>query len=194
MAPALAITAGLAALATACGTPASGPGSSPASGGHARTTTTTAPGGSSTTTTSLPDESTCAVSVLRLTRTAERPVGAGTELTASFTNESTASCQMLGYPTPLLLAAGGGQLPTDVVQGGPGPDLDFVAALVPLGPGGSASFHLVFQSTPSPGGTCERAASVEIRPPYDGNHLVLVGPFTVCDGDTVSVSPVYPGR
>ena len=138
------------------------------------------------------------MSQLRLRRTGLRDVAAGTEVTASFTNESTASCQMFGYPTPLLLSAGGAQLPTDVQQGSGIAGLAFVATVVPVGPGGSASFRLVFQSAPPPGASagsgCERASSMEIRPPYDGDHLVLNGPFTVCDGGTVSVSPLYAIR
>ena len=121
---------------------------------------------------------------------------AGTiEFTVSLRNATAASCALEGYPGMQLIDGAGNPLPTHVVPGGSLAFDDFPKAPVTIGPGQSAYFNVGYSDVPGGGETtCPTSASLWVTPPDDVQHLVLHAQLTVCDGGTLTTSPVFgPG-
>jgi hypothetical protein len=87
-------------------------------------------------------------------------------------DSSSTPCTLFGYPGLGLLDSSGKALPTTVIrQGG------FAEPTVTLLPGGSAYFTASWpDATGYSGASCPTSASLEITPPNDKGHVVIVGP------------------
>jgi len=110
------------------------------------------------------------------------------------TNTSAAPCQLYGFVGAQMLDATGQPLPTQVRRNGgffanqPGP------ADVPLMPGQSAEFLMMWGDVPvGDESRCPAAAQVAITPPDETSFLLLdLDQFALapCNGGTIDVTPV----
>ncbi len=122
-------------------------------------------------------------------------VAAGTvEVVVAFTNVSSLSCDLYGYPGMQMVSSLGDDLPTDVVRGGPYAFTNLEPTPIKLAPQGRASFVMGFNAIPQGDqGSCPRAASLEITPPNAYHTVVLDYSIAPCDGGKIAVSPVQAG-
>ncbi|MDE3086534.1 MAG: DUF4232 domain-containing protein [Acidobacteriota bacterium] len=118
---------------------------------------------------------------------------AGTiEITIALRNATAAPCALEGYPGMALVDAAGNQLPSRVVPGGSLSFDDFGKAPVTIGPGQSAYFNVGYSDVPAGGeSSCPTSASLWVTPPDDVTHLVVPARLTVCDGGTLTTSPLF---
>ncbi|MCL2395404.1 MAG: DUF4232 domain-containing protein [Acidimicrobiaceae bacterium] len=127
---------------------------------------------------------TCTASQVQPWVSPESTPGTYTFVTIKFTNVSSQECHMEGFPGFDLLDGSG----ASIVNAGRGcpwaPDAwcptmqDAYETL--SANGGSASFPLVWQSTPDPGQTCPESASALVTPPNAFDHLTLPLQISVC--------------
>jgi hypothetical protein len=118
---------------------------------------------------------------------------AGTvELTISMRNAAAATCTLHGYPGAQLLNATGTELMTQVVRGGTFSFTDFAATTVTLASGSTAYFNLGYSDVPTgTETTCPTAAHLEVTPPNAVDHGTVPIQAQVCNGGTLTVSPVF---
>lgn len=118
---------------------------------------------------------------------------AGTqEYTFSLRNSTGSSCPMDGFPSMELLGSTGAQLTTHVVQGGTYSFTDYVPSALTLAPGQSAFFDVGFSDVPTGSSACDSVTQIEIFPPKaSDDDVVNVPTLTICDGGSVTVSPVF---
>jgi len=110
-----------------------------------------------------------------------------------FTNVSTATCKLFGFPAMQLLNARQAPLPTYVQRGSssvvpPEPEADVV-----MTPGQHGSFYAGYSDVPVGGQACKVSTSVEVTPPNDAKHFTLKLAIAPCGG-LVTLSPVVHGR
>ena len=110
-----------------------------------------------------------------------------------FTNVSTATCKLFGFPGMQLLNARQTPLPTYVQRGSstvvpPEPEADVV-----MTPGQHGSFYAGYSDSPVGGQACKVSTSVEVTPPNDAKHFTLKLAIAPCGG-LVTLSPVVHGR
>ena len=154
----------------------------PPSGG----TTTTQP---ATGTAATPPR--CSISQLRVRQTSSNGAAGSIGLTFAFTNVSSTTCTLFGYPGMQMLAAGGGSLPTTVIRA-PSVVVPAVAErTVILGPNAIASFYAGYSDVSA--GSCPQAARLEVTPPNAYDHLVIATSIAPCRG-RINVSPVFAGK
>ncbi len=190
-------TAGAIAAAAAAAVGLAACSSNPTTPADTGTTATTAPATTSTTATSTTTSPVGAVACtardLAITVAGTQGAAGTLELTFGLRNTSAASCPMEGFPGAQLLAATGTQLPTHVVQGGSYSFTNFAPSPVNLEPGATAYFNLGYSDVPSGnGGQCPTAAQIQVFPPHASDDDVVSGQqLIVCDGGTLTVSPVF---
>ncbi len=200
LAGACVVTAGL--VVASCSSPGNSASSSTTSTAGSSTSTSSSSGSTTTsassTTTTAAGLTTCQSTQLS-GAVGQSNGGAGTiETTVTFTNTSSGTCTLKGYPGMQLLAASGAALPTNVVRGG-GPGFlgaaaNQPAALVTLGPGQTATFSLSYEDVPVGTETsCPTSAKAQVTPPNDTGFLVVGLQADACGGGTIHVSPVYAG-
>ncbi|HXQ60756.1 MAG TPA: DUF4232 domain-containing protein [Acidimicrobiales bacterium] len=185
--------AGVAALAGCSSTkPSASPptGATTTTGGTAPATTTTAPGA---TTTTAP--SGCPGSAFALTVVGSQGAAGTFEYSFGLRNTTSGPCALTGYPDIQLLGAGGTKLTTHTVDGGGQSFTAFAPGPVNLTPGATGYFNMGFSDVPTGSETsCPTATALQATPPGTSTPLQVSGQFTVCDGGTVHVSPVFgPG-
>lgn len=168
----------------------------------ATTATTTATTSTSSTTTSASTSATattgtppgCQPGQLQLT--AGRGVQAANQYGRRliFTNVSSSSCTMYGYPGLQLVGTGGRAIDVPVHRGGgyaltdPGPHLITLAA------GGQASFSFGGAAIEQPSGAvCPTTSAVRVIPPNDYSQLSLSVQAPACSGTGVTVTAVSAG-
>ncbi len=163
--------------------------------GTPTTATTASPGStstSSTTTSSVPAGVACAARDLAAKVVGSQGAAGTFELTFALHNTSTLSCPMEGYPGAQLLDASGTELATHVVSGGNYQFTNFAPAPVVLGAGATAYFNLAYSDVPTGNETtCPTATQVEVTPPHAVDHDVVAVNAMVCNGGTLTVSPVF---
>jgi hypothetical protein len=168
--------------------------SSSTSSSGAFSTTTLAT--SATTTTSTTQNTNCQPSQLQVSPQPSNGAAGTIELSITLTNTSAVTCQMLGYPGMLMLAANGDALPTNVVRGG-GANFVVPAAMEPpslvsLAPGSAAAFSLNYSDvTVDNESSCPTSTSVEVTPPNDMAFATVGLALDPCGGGTIHVSPIY---
>lgn len=113
-----------------------------------------------------------------------------------FTNRSTVTCTLLGYPGLLRLTASSAPMPTQVVRGqgylyrDPGPHL------VTLSPGATASSGIEWDHIPGPTDPqtgCPASTYLEVTAPNAFNHLVVRDAVDACSGGRINVTAVQAG-
>lgn len=106
------------------------------------------------------------------------PNGAATGTKASefaFTNVSSQTCALYGYPTVQMLDSSGNQIPTTDQPDQPGSD-NVTPELVVLGPGQRAYFMLFYPDTSaSQTGTCPTSSELQFTPPGLTTSLTITG-------------------
>ena len=166
-------------------TATSGP---PASSTSMATTTISLP--PSTTTTTLPG---CTGANYTLSLLGTQGAAGTFEVTFGLRNTSSATCPLGGYPGIQLIDAAGTDIPTTTDRGGSLSFTDFPAATVRVGPGATAYFNMAYSDVPT--GTesrCPVASVVQVIPPNTTTELRVSGQqLMVCNGGTVTVSPVF---
>lgn len=171
--------------------------SSPSSPGRSTSTTAAAPtvpapSSSSTSTAAGTGLSHCQPADLAGAVLGSQGAAGTIELTISLRNATAAACALEGYPGMQLIDAAGTQLPTHVVPGGTLSFDNFPKAPVTIGPGQSAYFNVGYSDVPAGGETtCPTSASLWVTPPDDVEHLVVAARLTVCNGGTLTTSPVF---
>jgi Protein of unknown function (DUF4232) len=99
---------------------------------------------------------------------------------------------MNGFPGAQLLDGSGTELPTHVVRGGNYQFTNFSPMPVVLTAGAMAYFNLAYSDVPTGSETsCPTAAQIEVTPPNAFDHDVVSVSFEVCNGGTLTVSPVF---
>lgn len=118
---------------------------------------------------------------------------AGTiEVTFGLRNSSSATCDLTGFAGAQMLDASGKAITTHVVRGGGYSFTNFPAAKVSLAPGDTAYFNAGYSDVPTAGETsCPTSAQIEVTPPNDYTQLVTAFQATVCNGGTLTFSPVF---
>ncbi|MGH9018793.1 MAG: DUF4232 domain-containing protein [Acidimicrobiales bacterium] len=180
----------VAAVATACSSPksaapptTSAP-SSTAAAGHGTTTTTTP-----TTTTTQPG---CSGTNYTLALYGTEGAAGTKEVTFTLRNNSSVTCTLFGYPGVALLGAGGALLATNSVRGGTESFTDMAPAEVTVAPGASAYFNIGYSDvTTGTESSCPTTTGIQVIPPDTTTELKAAGQFTVCNGGTVDISPVF---
>ncbi|MGH9070319.1 MAG: DUF4232 domain-containing protein [Acidimicrobiales bacterium] len=214
--PKLALLAGAAAIGLgACGTnsgntsptvPPTSSSTAPPSGtggnGAPSSTTTTTATASSTTTTAAAAESgpgRCMVSQLSVSSGRSNAGTGHIGQVFTFTNTSSATCTMYGYPGLGMLNSSGQAITTNVLRTPSVVVQPETPTTVSLAPGKQASFLLGYEDQTGFGNsTCPSSASLEITPPNDYSHLVVpaqiaaYGP-SIGQCGAINVSPIYPG-
>jgi ABC-type Fe3+-hydroxamate transport system substrate-binding protein len=197
MRPALALTAAIIAATAlaACGSAmAHSHGSSSRNRPHTSAATggtLASPSATSTASTSSSALPRCLVSHLSLARPTTNGAAGSIGLRFTFTNRSTASCTLLGYPGIGRLNGEHKVMTTTVVRG--------TSTVVPaepertvvLAPGGRASFFAGYSDVPG-GSACPTSAYLEVTPPNAYDHFTLPVSADVCRA-TITVSPVVAG-
>jgi hypothetical protein len=159
------------------------------------TTTTTVPSAASTTLTPPTTSTTvpgCTGSNYALSLLGSQGAAGTTEVTFGFRNTSSATCPLFGYPGFELLGPNGHAIATNAVRGGNKSFTDFAPVHVSVGPGATAYFNIGFSDvTTGTESSCPTATGVQAIPPNTTAQLVVSGQFTVCNGGTVDISPVF---
>jgi hypothetical protein len=161
--------------------------SQPAGGGGTTAIPIASTGTTASTTTTPPR---CTVSQLRVRQTSSNGAAGSIGLTFAFTNVSSTTCSLFGYPGMQMLAASGGPLPTTVVR-----KPSVVVPSVPertvvLAPHAIASFYAGYSDVSAD--SCPQASRLEVTPPNAYDHLVIPTTIAPCRG-TINVSPVFAG-
>ena len=157
-----------------------------------------ATGPSTTVTLSAPSTTTAAVStcqISQLTANASPGSGAGGHLAivVVFTNSSSSSCTIDGYPTAWFVGADGSQLGSRSVDERGGPSWGAVS----LSPGDHASTTVWYDSpaVPYPGCPTTTAGGIRVFPPGQSASLIVTMPINICSRPypTVGTTPMAPG-
>lgn len=197
------------ALIAACGSGGSSSAGSAATGVHlTRPPATTAPAASSsssspasTGTSRATGPGRCRSGALTVAH-AENGAAAGSlSERVTFTNTSSATCTLIGFPGMRMLDAQGKPLPTTVHRGAASSVPPVPERTVTLAPGGTASFVAGWaDATGYAGDTCPTSAQVEITAPNDYSSKTIAWQITPYGGNVqhlkcgqIAVSPVYAG-
>jgi Protein of unknown function (DUF4232) len=110
-----------------------------------------------------------------------------------FTNTSSSTCKLFGFPGMQMLNKSRNAIPTHVHRGTghnvpPEPENDVI-----MTPGQHGSFYAGYSDVPTGSQTCRTSAFVEVTPPNDFNHFTQKLAITACGGN-ITVSPVVHGR
>lgn len=110
-----------------------------------------------------------------------------------FTNTSTSTCKLFGFPGMQMLNKHHNPIPTHVHRGTghgvpPEPEVDVV-----MTPGQHGSFYAGYSDVPTGTQRCRTSAFVEVTPPNAFNHFTQKLAITPCGGN-ITVSPVVHGR
>jgi Domain of unknown function (DUF4232) len=110
-----------------------------------------------------------------------------------FTNTSSSTCKLFGFPGMQMLNKNHNPIPTHVHRGTghnvpPEPETNVV-----MTPGQHGSFYAGYSDVPNGTNTCRTSAFTEVTPPNDFNHFTLKLAITTCGGN-ITVSPVVHGR
>ena len=110
-----------------------------------------------------------------------------------FTNSSSSTCKLFGFPGMQMLNKNHKNLPTHVARGTghgvpPEPEVNVV-----MTPGQHGSFYAGYSDVPVGGQACKVSTSVEVTPPNDAKHLTLKLAIAPCGG-LLTLSPVVHGR
>jgi hypothetical protein len=118
---------------------------------------------------------------------------AGTnEVTLGLRNTATVACALFGYPGVQLFGANGANLDTNEIEGGGLSFTDFPRENVSVAPGATAYFNIGYSDvTTGTESSCPTASGIQIIPPNSTTELRAAGQFTVCNGGSVNVSPVF---
>ena len=119
----------------------------------------------------------------------------------TFTNTSSSTCTLYGYPGLQMLDGSGRPIPTQVHRGQSYAVPQLPVRLVTLRPGAPASFEAGYEDgTGFSGVRCPSATTVEITPPGAYRPITIKWALNPYGGDIerlrcgrVSVSPVYAG-
>ncbi len=157
------------------------------------TTTTTAGGG--TTTSTAATTANCQPSQLQATPGQGTGAAGTISMTIGFTNTSSSTCTLKGYPGMQLLSSTGVSLPTNVVRGvgqWAAAAASQPPSLVTLAPQQVATFSLSYEDVPVGSETsCATSAKAQVTAPTDRTSLTITLSITPCNNGTVHVSPVY---
>ena len=110
-----------------------------------------------------------------------------------FTNTSSSTCKLFGFPGMQMLNKNHKSIPTHVHRGTghgvpPEPETDVV-----MTPGQHGSFYAGYSDVPTGNQRCRISSFVEVTPPNDFNHFTLSLKIQPCGGH-ITVSPVVHGR
>ncbi|HUY21070.1 MAG TPA: DUF4232 domain-containing protein [Acidimicrobiales bacterium] len=188
---ALSLAAGLSACSSGH-TAAPGNGGATTTAGPTTSTSATSAGSSTTTTTGVLGGVACAASSLVTTVVGSQGAAGTFELTFGMRNSTTSSCPMNGFPGAQLLDSSGTQLVTRVVRAGNYQFTNISPTPVVLDPGATAYFNLAYSDvTTGTETSCPTAAQIDVTPPNAVDHDVVRVQMMVCNGGTVTVSPVF---
>jgi hypothetical protein len=110
-----------------------------------------------------------------------------------FTNSSSSTCKLFGFPGMQMLNKNRNPIPTHVHRGtGNGvpaePETDVV-----MTPGQHGSFYAGYSDVPTGSEKCRLSSFVEVTPPNDFKHFTQALRIQPCGGK-ITVSPVVHGR
>jgi hypothetical protein len=153
------------------------------------TTTTTTTPLATTTTTTVPG---CTGANYTLSLLGTEGAAGTNEVTFGLRNTSSATCVLFGYPGVELLGAAGAGITTNDVRGGTESFTNFPAADVSVPTGATAYFNIGYSDVVTGGeSSCPTTTGIQVIPPNTTTELKVAGQFTVCNGGTVDVSPVF---
>lgn len=114
--------------------------------------------------------------------------------TLVFTNTSSSTCTMYGYPGLQLVGADGQAVDVDVQRGAGYAVQDPGPKAISLGPKQSAYFMFGAADVSQPGGApCPAATRARVIPPNDYTQLEVAVHVAACPHARVAVSAVAPG-
>jgi Protein of unknown function (DUF4232) len=135
----------------------------------------------------------CRLNQLSLARPKSNGALGSVRLRFVFTNRSTATCKLFGFPGLQMLNKHHANLHTVVIRGTsnvvpPEPELDVV-----MTPGQHGSFYAGYSDVPTGTQTCPAASFLEVTPPNAFKHFTQLSHIAPCGGK-ITVSPVVHGR
>ena len=135
----------------------------------------------------------CATSALKVTQTAPNGYAGGFDVTIGFTNTSSATCTLYGYPGVSLVSASYAQLGLPATRLGTVP-----VKLVTLAPGATASAMVQIADAlnyPSPTCSPVKAAYLRVFPPNQTASVYLANTSQTCSKPvpTLTVTAVQAG-
>lgn len=113
----------------------------------------------------------------------------------AFTNTSSSTCTLYGYPRFVLLNDKEQPLEGVTIIRSEGTYFQraVLMQLVTLPPGAKASFQIAYHSiTEYQGQSCPKSAKVEITPPNTQNHFILTEHIQICRGN-LKITPIRAG-
>jgi hypothetical protein len=110
-----------------------------------------------------------------------------------FTNQSSATCELFGFPGLQMLNKHGAKIRTRVIRGTsnvvpPEPENDVI-----MTHGQHGSFYAGYSDVPTGNQKCPTSSFLEVTPPNDFKHFTLPLRIAPCGG-RITVSPVVHGR
>jgi Protein of unknown function (DUF4232) len=197
--PAAAAAVTLIGLAAAAGCSSSGSSATPVPSTATTTVTATAPAGGGTTTAAPTTPSggggatACATSVLQVKQSAPNGYAGGVYVTLDFTNTSSSSCTLYGYPGVSLLSSSRAQIGLAAKR-----TTTTAPATVTLASGATAHAQLqIVDALNFSSSTCGpvKAALLQIFPPNQKAAVFLTNTSTTCSKSvqTLFISPVQSG-
>lgn len=152
---------------------------------HAATATTA----TTATATSITTASNCTADQLQLARVRGGAAGGNVAVTYSFTNISSETCSLRGFPNAQLLDASKRPLPIQVLQQTSSIIFNVPIQTVVLAPQASAYFIVEWADEASAGQTCPSGSYLSISPPLSAHWFAVAATIAPC-GKQLTVSPV----
>ena len=135
----------------------------------------------------------CRLSQLSLAHPRSNGAAGSIRLRFVFTNESSSTCELFGFPGLQMLNAHHANIRTRVIRGTsnvvpPEPEVD-----VSMTHGQHGSFYAGYSDVPTGTQTCPTSSFLEVTPPNDFKHFTMALHIAPCGG-RITVSPVVHGR
>ena len=135
----------------------------------------------------------CRLHQLSLARPKSNGAAGSIRLRFVFTNSSSSTCKLFGFPGLQMLNTHHANLHTVVIRATsnvvpPEPELNVV-----MTPGQHGSFYAGYSDVPTGTQTCPAAAFLEVTPPNAFKHFTQSSHIAPCGGK-ITVSPVVHGR
>jgi hypothetical protein len=182
-----------AALAAGCSSSSSSTSSAPSSAAASSAPAAPTTASASSSSTAAPGVAACATSALKVTQSAPNGYAGGSYVTIGFTNTSSATCTLYGYPGVSLVSASYTQLGLSAKRVSTVP-----VKVITLASGASASASVqIVDALNFPSTTCSpvKAAYLRIFPPNQTASVYLANTSQICSKpvQTLMVTAVQAG-
>jgi hypothetical protein len=135
----------------------------------------------------------CRLAQLSLAQPKSNGAAGSVRLRFVFTNNSSATCELFGFPGLQMLNAHHANIHTRVIRGTSNVVPPVPEGAVIMTHGQHGSFYAGYAEVPTGTQRCPASSFLEVTPPNDFNHFTIPLDITPCGGK-ITVSPVVHGR